>query len=209
MLIISHRGFWKEKDEQNTLLSFQRSFENGYGIETDIRDYKGNLVISHDVPDKNAILLSELLHLHKSYQGLKLALNIKSDGLQDRLYSALNKFDTTNYFLFDMSIPDGLEYIEKDLKIFTRQSEYEKFPAYLELSEGVWLDEFHSHWVSNEVITDYLTINKDLCIVSPELHGRDYKNEWSDYKKINFKLGKGELMLCTDFPDSAKNFFNE
>ena len=60
MQIISHRGFWKSKNEQNTIISFQRSFENGFGIETDIRDLNGKLVISHDIPQNSSELLGIL-----------------------------------------------------------------------------------------------------------------------------------------------------
>ncbi len=111
--------------------------------------------------------------------------------------------------IFDMSIPDGLGYIKRGLTVFTRQSEYEEFPAYIESSNGVWLDEFNSHWVSNKIITDHIENNKNLCIVSPELHGRAHEKEWSDYKKIEQTIGKGKIMLCTDFPELAQYFFNE
>lgn len=39
MQIIAHRGFWELEKEQNTTLAFQKSFENGFGIETDFRDF--------------------------------------------------------------------------------------------------------------------------------------------------------------------------
>ena len=44
--IISHRGFWKEKKEQNTLESFKKAFQSGFGVETDIRDSQNELVVS-------------------------------------------------------------------------------------------------------------------------------------------------------------------
>jgi nucleoside-diphosphate-sugar epimerase len=49
MNIISHRGFWLKDEEKNTIQAFERSFEFGFGTETDIRDYKGELVISYDM----------------------------------------------------------------------------------------------------------------------------------------------------------------
>jgi glycerophosphoryl diester phosphodiesterase len=47
--IISHRGFWITPSEQNTEVAFIRALECGFGIETDIRDVSGDLVISHDM----------------------------------------------------------------------------------------------------------------------------------------------------------------
>ena len=63
--IISHRGFWKNDEEKNTLEAFQKSFSNGFGIETDIRDLDGRIVISHDVPHSN----SEPVFLRSFFNG--------------------------------------------------------------------------------------------------------------------------------------------
>ncbi|HEC1569936.1 TPA: hypothetical protein R1X71_000931 [Campylobacter upsaliensis] len=41
MQILAHRGFWREKNEQNTLASLAKAFEMGFGIETDLRDGGG------------------------------------------------------------------------------------------------------------------------------------------------------------------------
>ncbi|EEU7820833.1 hypothetical protein ACPX04_001201 [Campylobacter upsaliensis] len=49
MQILAHRGFWREKNEQNTLASLAKAFEMGFGIETDLRDGGGNLLLSHDI----------------------------------------------------------------------------------------------------------------------------------------------------------------
>lgn len=38
MIIISHRGFWKNIEEKNSIKAFERSFINSYGLETDLRD---------------------------------------------------------------------------------------------------------------------------------------------------------------------------
>ena len=39
--ILAHRGFWREKKEQNSLASLAKAFEMGFGIETDLRDGGG------------------------------------------------------------------------------------------------------------------------------------------------------------------------
>lgn len=128
---------------------------------------------------------------------LPLALNIKADGLQIKL-----KYNIENYFVFDMSVPDGIQYLKQNIKSFTRESEYEKIPSFYDESSGVWLDEFQGHWINKEVIEKHIKNNKQICIVSPDLHKREYKNEWKHYKEIENELGINNLMICTE------EFFN-
>lgn len=207
-MIISHRGYWLKEKEKNTSESFERSFSLGFGTETDIRDYNGKLVISHDIPTGKEITLKRFLEIYCNYdKTLTLALNIKSDGLQTHLNFLLKKYNIENYFVFDMSIPDTLGYINNKVVFYTRQSEYEQTPSFYKKSDGVWLDEFYSHWVNTEVINYHIKNNKKVCIVSPELHKRDSSIEWSNYKK-HFDLVNNPLIsICTDKPEEAKTFF--
>jgi hypothetical protein len=210
MIILSHRGYWKEISEKNKKIAFERSFSLGFGTETDIRDYKGELVISHDIANESSINVKDFFELYKQYPiNLPLALNIKADGLQTALKKLLDEYAIKNYFVFDMSVPDGLGYIKHNMNIFTRQSEYEREPCFYQESKGIWLDEFHSHWISKDIISTHLTQNKKACIVSPDLHKRDYLAEWGHYKQIEKELKDNSIMLCTDYPEMAKEFFNE
>ena len=209
MIVLSHRGCWKNKEEKNSKIAFERSFNLGFGTETDIRDYHGELVISHDIPKYLCFSLQEFLATYlSSGTDLPLALNIKADGLQVKLKKHLIDYNIRNYFVFDMSIPDSLGYLKNNFNIFTRQSEYEPSPAFYEYSAGVWLDEFNKHWINKKIIGKHIKAGKKICIVSPELHGRDYKKEWSDYKEIETELKYQEMMICTDLPELANNFFN-
>lgn len=85
MKIISHRGYWKNNSEKNTKISFERSFRLGFGTETDIRDFNGNLVISHDIPTNTSISIDDFFEIYNRHSNSILALNIKSDGLQSIL----------------------------------------------------------------------------------------------------------------------------
>lgn len=210
MIILSHRGYWKEEKEKNQVIAFERSFSLGFGTETDIRDYNSELVISHDIADEDCISVEDFLKIYNSYdQTLPLALNIKADGLQSKLKELLNKYNITNYFVFDMSVPDGLGYLKENIKAFTRESEYEEIPSFYHKSCGIWLDEFKSHWITKETIEKHIKNNKQICIVSPDLHKREYKKEWQHYKDIEKELKINNLMICTDYPKEAKDFFNE
>ena len=209
MKVISHRGYWKDQNEQNTLNSLEDSFRRGFGIETDLRDLDGKIVISHDMPtSSNPVFFDQflnILHCNDDYQNLWLALNIKSDGLAANLLEQIRKYDLKNYFIFDNSIPDLRSYISLGIKFFIRQSEYESdLPFYSETS-GVWLDSFESDIDDKEQIQSHLDNKKQICVVSPELHGRDHMSFW----KFIAEFKTDSIMLCTDYPDEAQAYFNE
>lgn len=210
MIIISHRGYWKSQEEKNTQISFDRSFTLGYGTETDIRDYKGELVISHDIPDENSLKIDDFFNLYKSYlnANLTLALNIKSDGLQLKLKEKLIEYEIENYFVFDMSIPDTLGYLKNNIKAFTRQSEYEPIPSLLDGCQGIWLDSFESRWYNKEVLLNHTGKGKYIAIVSPELHKRNHLELWRYLKDIKYH-NLDNIILCTDLPEDATEFFKE
>jgi hypothetical protein len=209
MKIISHRGYWKALDERNSIEAFKRSFDLGFGTETDVRDCAGELVISHDMPTGTELRVSDFLDIYCS-SGCKepLALNIKSDGLQESLKILLEDFKVNNYFLFDMSVPDAVVSLRNELICYTRQSEYEQPCSFYEQASGVWMDEFHSDWIDFCQVQEHLKNGKKVCIVSPELHGRDPKEKWLQYIEFNKFTGSEDIILCTDLPEIAKEFIN-
>ncbi|WP_017258037.1 PI-PLC domain-containing protein [Pedobacter arcticus] len=212
MEILSHRGCWKLQSEKNTFEAFDKSFSLGFGTETDIRDLDGELVISHDMPVKESTILTvkDFFSIYKKHNlDLPLALNIKSDGLQESLLKCLNEYQITNYFVFDMSVPDTLGYLRSEIAFFTRESEYEKKPSFYDEANGLWLDEFKSHWIDFSTLKTHADCKKQICIVSPDLHKRPYHSEWEDYKRWDKQLKESKIMLCTDYPEEAEKFFNE
>ncbi|OGR74472.1 MAG: hypothetical protein A2089_07040 [Elusimicrobia bacterium GWD2_63_28] len=193
----------------NTPESFRRSLRAGYGAELDVRDAAGALVVSHDLPAARCAGLERFLAEYAAAGGdLPLALNIKACGLQAKLAALLAKFKVRNYFVFDMAVPDGLGYLKRSLRVFTRQSEYEPAPAYYDQAAGVWLDEFHGPWIGLAAVRGHLAAGKQVCVVSPELHKRDYAEEWGKLRAIEKKTGRDSLMLCTDHPRRARLYFN-
>lgn len=198
--------------EKNSIQSFIDSFKSGFGTETDIRDLNGKLVISHDVPKKSSKLIyfEDFLELYIKFSNkdnlLPLALNIKSDGLQNLVKKDLEKFNIHDYFLFDMSLPDQIQYLKCKLKIFTRQSEFEEFPLLYKESDGVWLDSFTRNWFSFDLVNNHIDNGKFVCLVSSELHNRDHNELWELLKKWNLHLSQ-KIILCTDFPEIAKKYF--
>jgi len=209
MKIISHRGYWKEEKEKNSSKAFERSFSLNFGTETDIRDFDGNLVISHDVAEKSCITLTDFLNIYNSQNcKLPLALNIKSDGLQKMLLKLLKSHLIHNYFVFDMSIPDTIMYLKEGMTVFIRQSEYESGTPFYERASGIWLDAFEGAWYSEELVQKHLDNGKKVAIVSSELHKREYLKHWTYLKSWSI-INEDNLILCTDFPEKAIKFFKK
>ena len=209
MEIISHRGYWKEIAEKNEIISFNRSFELGFGTETDIRDFNGELVIAHDIATKDCITVDAFFKLYKEVckSNATLALNIKADGLQSILKEKLANYNIENYFVFDMSIPDTLGYLNSNVRSFSRQSEYEKMPFLDSRIQGIWLDSFKNNWFSAETIREHIINGRQVAIVSSELHKRDPIELWT-FLKVNNLHEEPNLILCTDLPENATLFFN-
>lgn len=207
MKIISHRGLWLDSSEKNTEKSFRLSFKNNFGTETDIRDLQGDLVISHDAPLGGEMKFSYFLSIIKEEvkaQNLTLALNIKSDGLSDILLEKIKDLKGLDIFVFDMSVPDMQSYINSGIQVFTRLSDLENESACLDFASGVWLDSFYSDWFKSDIVSNLLNSGKKVCIVSPELHGREYTEMWGE---IAILKEERDLILCTDYPLEAKKYF--
>lgn len=205
MQVIAHRGLWKDPREKNAKESFIRAFDAGLGTETDLRDICGKIVISHDMPRGNEISFEEVLQLLDG-RNLPLALNIKADGQAEEIKSLLAKYRHTNYFCFDMSIPDMVVQIEHGLKVYSGMSDLLPEPVMLQYADGVWLDCFESDWYGSEVIDRLLEQRKKVCIVSADLHKRETEKQWETVSKIK-NFASEDLMLCTDKPLEARKYW--
>ncbi|MFA5832056.1 MAG: hypothetical protein WDA22_01145 [Bacteroidota bacterium] len=207
MQIISHRGCWNDTAKKNTEKAFRRALNLNYGIETDVRDYNGEIVISHDIAKDSCLTFLRFCEIvNEANNNPCIALNIKSDGLQEKLKHILNNLDIRNYFVFDMSVPDAYLYINEKFNVFARQSEFEQNPSFYEASQGIWLDAFHNEWYDEHVIEKHLIAEKKVCIVSPELHKRNHANLWKMIQQTGL-YKNDNLYLCTDFAEEASRFY--
>ena len=207
MRILSHRGFWLEPSEKNTPGAFARSFRSGFGTETDIRDLDGGLVIAHDPPQRGAMTAEDMLTLHGAIgPALPLAINVKADGLQAMTAALFDRFRLSEAFVFDMSIPDMLQWLKIGVPVYTRLSDIEPEPLLADRCAGIWLDGFHSDWWDAATIERQLEAGRRVCIVSPDLHGRDHQPVWDRLATAGL-IATDDVMLCTDYPQAAKEFF--
>ncbi len=208
MKILAHRGYWNSQIPFNSKEAIFKALEKGYGFESDIRDYEGKLVISHNIADANSFdAESVFAEMAKYNDRFCFAVNIKADGLKEFVKEYTEKYNVKNYFLFDMSVPQMVEFEEMGLRFFTRQSEYETEPVMYDKAAGVWVDGFHDiSWITEDLLKNHTQNGKEVCLVSPDLHHNvDYRNFWEELSRYDLDFSK--VMLCTDHPDEAKEFF--
>lgn len=208
MILLAHRGLWQERREANSISALSGAIRTGYGIEFDLRDAGGAIVVAHDVVDGPTPLAEELFAAYRDADtNAMLAVNIKADGIASRVGSLLAEYGVAQYFCFDMSVPETLHYRRLGLRYFTRQSEYEPSPVLYADATGVWMDMFESDWIVALDIHANLRRGKQVALVSPELHGRPHLAFWERLRAAGLARQPG-LMLCTDHPDAARSFFD-
>lgn len=202
MEILSHRGYWVDPAEKNQVAAFERSFDLGFGTETDVRDHAGRLVIAHDPPSGDELTLNDLLDILGD-RDLPLALNIKADGLGPAIQETMQERSLTRWFTFDMSGPELIRQTAQGLPAFTRQSEHERTPVLYDRAPGVWLDAFEDLWFTADHIRAMQADAKRVCVVSPELHGRPPESLWDMLQAEG--LFETDLMVCTDRPEDLRD----
>ena len=206
MHIIAHRGYWKTAAEQNTLAGFRRAFELGYGIETDVRDCLGKIVISHPLPMGNELLLDEVLTLHQELnKNLPLALHLNACGLGNSIQNKVQHYPDSNIFCFGNPLPD-LKYCVKNLSlnVFTVGSDICPVYPFFKEVKGIWLDSFMVPY-NKTLIQNLINQGKEVCIVGEDLYGRNNDDLLKQLIQMNL-IDNDHLMICTNQPDAVSAF---
>ena len=82
--------------------------------------------------------------------------------------------------------------------------DFEKEMPFYKDCTTVWIDYFNGDGPTIQKVIETLKDGKIACVVSPELHKRDYQQMWEYLKPMK---GEERLYLCTDYPDKAKEYF--
>ena len=145
------------------------STPNNYGVEIDIRSFKDELIIQHDPFLKGENFKNWI----KFYNHGTLILNIKEEGLEQKILMILKENNINSFFFLDQSIPMVLDTIRKgENRIALRVSEYESFENVIKLKENIkwiWIDMFTEFPLSLEEYKELKKTKLKLCLVSPEL----------------------------------------
>lgn len=145
-----------------------------FGVEFDVRDYASNLILSHDPFNTN--LNSESLDNYLAHIGPRfMMINVKSERVEPQILELLGS--NTNYAFLDSTLPmmHVLSTKYKINNIVARFSEYEPLEycvALKNVSDWIWVDCITKFSLDESTYCELQKLNKKICIVSPELHGR-------------------------------------
>lgn len=176
-----------------------------YGVEIDLRTHNNKLIINHD-PFKGGVNFKEWISF---YNHGTLILNVKEDGLEEKIISLLNENNISSFFFLDQAFPTIIKMIRNgESRCALRISEYESIENVLKLSnklDWVWLDIFTKFPINFEEYLKIKNANFKICLVSPELQG--LKNMDIQYLK-NFLICEGIEVdaVCTKYPQKWENF---
>lgn len=192
MEIIAHR--------RNTLAELAAT-PTAYGVEVDIRSRGSDLIIHHD-PFVDGESFDRWI---SSYRHGLLILNVKEEGLEQRLIALMKAHGVTRYFFLDQSFPFLIRTARAgERRCAVRVSEFESVDAALTLAgqiDWVWVDCF-SRFPIDRVGADKLQgAGFRLCLVSPELQGRDAEVEIPALRALLATLGIAADAVCTKRPD--------
>lgn len=192
MKLISHR--------RNTVQQLNATPKK-YGVEVDIRSYGEQLIIHHDP----FVLGESFEEWIAAYQHGTLILNVKEEGLEGRLITLMQSHGIDDYFFLDQSFPFLVKWAKAgEHRCAVRVSEFESIETALTLAgkvDWVWVDCF-THFAFSRLDSQRLkNAGFKLCLVSPELQGRDDKVEIPLLAKILIERDILADAVCTKRPD--------
>lgn len=144
-----------------------------YGVEADIRSEGGHLVLHHD-PLSGGESFDEWI---AAYHHGTLILNVKEEGLESLLMERMRARGLEDYFFLDQSFPFLLKTTGNgERRSAVRVSEFEPVEIALSLADRldwVWVDCFSRFPLDEASWIRLRDAGLRLCLVSPELLGRD------------------------------------
>ena len=172
------------------------------GVEIDLRDSGGRLIIAHDPFSDGEDFETYLRH----YRHGILILNIKSERIEYRVIEEIRKVGTvSSYFFLDSSFPMIRALISQGEKnIALRFSEFESLESVLLLSgkvEWIWMDCFTRMPLTPSTYRAIKNAGFKICAVSPELQG--HSSEFISSYVRDLKTYQIDA-VCTKHPDIWK-----
>ena len=192
MKLIFHR--------RNTLSELLAT-DSKYGIEADIRSEGDRLIIHHD-PFVAGESFDEWVD---AYRHGTLILNVKEEGLEARLIALMASKGIDDYFFLDQSFPFLVKWSKTgEQRCAVRVSEFESIDTALTLAgkvDWVWVDCFTKFPLSEEDAVRLKNAGFKLCLVSPELQGRNAEIEIPALVSLLRAWNIEPDAVCTKRPD--------
>jgi hypothetical protein len=181
----------------NDLAQLQ-STPSHFGVEMDIHGYADRLVVHHE-PGHDAIDFEEWL---EAYDHAFLIANIKEEGVERRARDLILARGIDAFFMLDLSFPAIVKMVRSgESRVAVRVSEYESAAGALRLARRagwIWLDSFEGGVpVPLAELTALHDAGFRICVVSPELHGREAVE--IDAMKAGLPAGLIDA-VCTKYP---------
>ena len=195
MIIIRHRA--------NSLQEIS-SIQTKFGVEIDLRSRNDEIIISHDPFTANPILFDDWL---KFYNHNILILNVKEEGIEQKVLEIVHLHKVENFFFLDQTFP----LIVKTLKVgetrtSIRISDYESLSTLEKIKElssfkpnWVWIDSLTGNWEHLSYLADIKKMGYRVCLASPELHQRELDLELIQISEF-IKMTPIDS-VCTKYPE--------
>jgi hypothetical protein len=199
MKLISHR--------RNTVSELLAT-DSKYGIEVDIRSKGDRLIIHHD-PFVAGESFDEWID---AYRHGTLILNVKEEGLEARLIALMQSKGIADYFFLDQSFPFLVKWSKAgEHRCAVRVSEFESIETALTLAgkvDWVWVDCFTRFPLSEHDARSLKDAGFKLCLVSPELQGRDANVEIPHLVSLLKERNIAADAVCTKRPNLWEEAIN-
>jgi hypothetical protein len=177
----------------------KRIFQECDGIEFDIRDSGGELIVCHDA----FATVNDCQRFDEFVQYCptdKLYIvNAKAEGIEERAIAVLEARGIRNFFLLDCGMPAMYRLSQKgETRLAIRFSEYESLETVRlmkDLVQWVWVDVFSVLPLTAQTANQIREWGLKICLVSPELQGQ--QDKLVSYKKYLEEIGANLEAVCT------------
>lgn len=171
------------------------------GIEVDIRTTGNRLIVQHDAFADGEAFESWLDH----YRHGLLILNVKEEGLEERLCALMAGRGIERFFFLDQSFPFLLKTAARgERRCAVRVSEFECIETALSLAgrvDWVWVDCFTRFPLTVDQTLSLTAAGFRLCLVSPELQGREATTAIPAMRALLSAESIVAHAVCTKRPD--------
>ncbi|MGJ8715874.1 MAG: hypothetical protein ACSHXG_12275 [Maribacter stanieri] len=173
-----------------------KELPNKYGVEIDLRDaLDGKVYISHD-----PFVIGEDFETYlKHYKHGTMILNIKSERIEFKVLELIKKYEISKYFFLDSSFPMIQTLANTgERNVALRFSEFEGIDTIQAMRgkvDWLWVDCFTKLPIDHSLFLQFKKLGYSLCLVSPELQGRD-----GDIEKYKAYLASQKIFfdaICT------------
>ncbi|ROU09311.1 phosphatidylinositol-specific phospholipase C/glycerophosphodiester phosphodiesterase family protein [Lysobacter enzymogenes] len=192
MIVIRHR--------RNTLADL-RATSADLGIELDLRSRGEELIVHHDAFADGERFEDWLA----GFRHRTLILNVKEEGLEDRLIALMRERGIEDYFFLDQSFPFLVRTANRgESRCAVRVSEFESIDTALRLAgriQWAWVDCFTRFPLDGAQARRLQDAGFKLCLVSPELQGRDAGREIPVLRALLAREGIVAEAVCTKEPE--------